>query len=100
MSWNNRWILSALSKAKKAGDAEEHARLSRLFDETQDRCAAKGHPGPEGKQVFRPKDLAAIKKEEVRKKYAVGGTLRWCLLCGKKTGYDPPGGQDGVSKEG
>lgn len=89
MSWNNRLIFNAWAKAKKAGDAIELARLQKLIDESQARCAARGHPGPEGKQVFRQKDFDKL-KEKPRKKYAVGGTLRWCLLCGDKTGYDPP----------
>lgn len=79
MGWNNAWLLRALEKARKKGDSSEQARLSKLVDESQERCK---HVGPRGSQT--------LKEDSKNGKYRKGGLFSWCLLCGKKTDYVPP----------
>lgn len=82
MSWNNAWTVKAWSKAKKAGDAEELARLSKLIDSSQERCSLRGHPGPH--------NTHRLKEDSKSGKYEAGGIFTFCLLCGAKTAYEPP----------
>jgi hypothetical protein len=79
LAWNTAWLVRASVKAEKAGRLEELERLRGLIEGVQQRCS---HACPKGSTI--------LTKDSKNGKYAKGGTIHWCLLCGQVQGYDPP----------